>query len=96
MREPVPFRLLDDGDLCTNLSQHVVHTGSTCRRMEPQIKQCKLDLAQLFDEDMLVDDLDAWLIESSLMKRTFRTCAIIAGLINLLVIGYIVGYWFLK
>ena len=31
---------------------------------------------------MLGDDLDAWLIESSLMKRTFRTCAIIAGLIE--------------
>jgi ATP-dependent Lhr-like helicase len=41
-----------------------------------------LSLAQLFDEDMLGDDLDAWLAESMLMKRTFRTCAIIAGLIE--------------
>src|SRR6478735_7983886 len=31
---------------------------------------------------MLGDDLEAWLAESSLMKRTFRTCAIIAGLIE--------------
>jgi hypothetical protein len=38
--------------------------------------------AQLFDEDMLGDDLDAWLDESMLMKRTFRNCAIIAGLIE--------------
>ena len=41
-----------------------------------------LDLAELFDEDMLGDDLEAWLAESALMKRTFRTCAIIAGLIE--------------
>ena len=42
----------------------------------------KLDLATLFDQDMLGDDLDAWLAESSLMKRTFRNCAIISGLIE--------------
>jgi ATP-dependent Lhr-like helicase len=41
-----------------------------------------LSLASLFDEDMLGDDLDAWLAESSLMKRTFRSCAVIAGLIE--------------
>lgn len=41
-----------------------------------------LDLAALFEEDMLGDDLDAWLNESMLMKRTFRACAIIAGLIE--------------
>jgi ATP-dependent Lhr-like helicase len=42
----------------------------------------ELPLAQLFDEDMLGDDLEAWLAESALMKRTFRTCAVIAGLIE--------------
>ena len=36
----------------------------------------------LFDQDMLGDDLDAWLAESNLYKRTFRNCAIIAGLIE--------------
>ena len=41
-----------------------------------------LSLAKLFDEDMLGDDLEAWLAESALMKRTFRSCAIIAGLIE--------------
>jgi ATP-dependent Lhr-like helicase len=41
-----------------------------------------IDLPTLFDEDMLGDDLDAWLAESALMKRTFRTCAIIAGMIE--------------
>ena len=42
----------------------------------------RLDLAELFAEDMLGDDLDAWLAESSLMKRTFRLCAVISGLIE--------------
>jgi ATP-dependent helicase Lhr and Lhr-like helicase len=42
----------------------------------------RLDLGRLFEEDMLGDDLDAWLAESSLMKRTFRVCAVIAGLIE--------------
>jgi ATP-dependent Lhr-like helicase len=41
-----------------------------------------LDMAKLFDEDMLGDDLDAWLAQSSLYKRTFRNCAIISGLIE--------------
>ena len=36
----------------------------------------------LFDEDMLGDDLDAWLADSNLYKRTFRNVAIIAGLIE--------------
>jgi len=41
-----------------------------------------LDMGKLFDEDMLGDDLDAWLADSNLYKRTFRNCAIIAGLIE--------------
>ena len=40
------------------------------------------DMDALFDEDMLGDDLDAWLADSTLYKRTFRNCAIIAGLIQ--------------
>ena len=40
------------------------------------------DMAALFDQDMLGDDLDAWLAESNLYKRSFRTCAMIAGLIQ--------------
>ncbi|SHG12935.1 ligase-associated DNA damage response DEXH box helicase [Bradyrhizobium erythrophlei] len=45
------------------------------------IRQGRLDLNALFDPDMLGDDLEAWLAESALMKRTFRTCAVISGLI---------------
>ena len=50
--------------------------------MSQMIRDGRLDLAQLFDEDMLGDDLDAWLAESNLMKRSFRVCAIISGLIE--------------
>ncbi len=46
------------------------------------IETGSLDLARLLDQDMLGDDLDAWLADSSLMRRTFRHCAIIAGLIE--------------
>ncbi len=46
------------------------------------IARGEVSLARLFDEDMLGDDLEAWLAESALMKRTFRSCAIIAGLIE--------------
>ena len=42
----------------------------------------QLDMGNLFDEDMLGDDLDSWLADSNLYKRTFRNCAIIAGLIE--------------
>ncbi len=40
------------------------------------------DFAQLFDEDMLGDDLEAWMDDSSMLKRTFRNVAVIAGLIE--------------
>lgn len=46
------------------------------------IAQGRISLGKLFDEDMLGDDLEAWLAGSSLMKRTFRNVAIIAGLIE--------------
>ena len=46
------------------------------------IESGRLDLARLFEQDMLGDDLEAWLAESSLMKRTFRACAIISGLVE--------------
>ncbi|MDA9476180.1 helicase [Bradyrhizobium sp. CCBAU 65884] len=46
------------------------------------IRDGRIDLNALFDPDMLGDDLEAWLAESALMKRTFRNCAIISGLIT--------------
>jgi ATP-dependent Lhr-like helicase len=49
--------------------------------MSFMIRQGKLDLDALFDADMLGDDLEAWLAESALMKRTFRSGALISGLI---------------
>jgi len=50
--------------------------------MGTMIASGRLALADLFDEDMLGDDLEAWLAESWMLKRTFRTCAVIAGLIE--------------
>ncbi len=47
-----------------------------------RIARGEFSLAALFAEDMLGDDLEAWLAELALMKRTFRNCAIIAGLIE--------------
>ncbi|HLG80389.1 MAG TPA: ligase-associated DNA damage response DEXH box helicase [Bradyrhizobium sp.] len=45
------------------------------------VRQGMVELNALFDPDMLGDDLEAWLAESALMKRTFRNCALISGLI---------------
>jgi ATP-dependent helicase Lhr and Lhr-like helicase len=45
------------------------------------VRQGMVDLNALFDPDMLGDDLEAWLAESALMKRMFRNCALISGLI---------------
>jgi len=46
------------------------------------LKAGQLSLTDLFDEDMLGDDLEEWLAGSFLLKRTFRQCATIAGLIE--------------
>src|SRR5580698_2525603 len=40
------------------------------------------DVASLFDQDMLGDDLEEWMADSSMLKRTFRNVAVIAGLIE--------------
>ena len=50
--------------------------------LSQRIADGTLKLDRLFAEDMLGDDLEAWLAESSLMRRTFRTVAVIAGLIE--------------
>ncbi len=42
----------------------------------------RLDWDALFQPDMLGDDLEAWLEESFMMKRTFRNCALVSGLIE--------------
>jgi ATP-dependent Lhr-like helicase len=40
------------------------------------------NIAQLFEQDMLGDDLEEWMAESSVLRRTFRHVAVIAGLIT--------------
>jgi ATP-dependent Lhr-like helicase len=42
----------------------------------------RLSLDELFDEDMLGDDLEEWLNDSWMLKRMFRNCAVISGLIE--------------
>ena len=49
--------------------------GALFRRGKPS-------LGQLFDEDMLGDDLEEWLNDSWMLKRMFRNCAVISGLIE--------------
>jgi ATP-dependent Lhr-like helicase len=41
-----------------------------------------LDFTDLFAEDMLGDDLEAWMAESAMMKGAFKACALISGLIE--------------
>ncbi|PWC34911.1 ligase-associated DNA damage response DEXH box helicase [Azospirillum sp. TSO22-1] len=40
------------------------------------------DMQALFDRDMLGDDLEAWMDESSMLRRTFRNVALITGVID--------------
>ena len=40
------------------------------------------NVAELFDQDMLGEDLESWMAESSMLRRTFRNVAVIAGLIE--------------
>jgi ATP-dependent Lhr-like helicase len=40
------------------------------------------DMDRLFDRDLLGDDLEAWMDDSSMLKRCFRNVAVIAGLIE--------------
>ena len=47
-----------------------------------RFKNGLISTSELFHEDMLGDDLEAWLDESWLLKRTFRNCAVISGLIE--------------
>ena len=71
-------RLRPTGFVATDYSIAVWGLGDLGRafsRREPT-------LAALFDEDMLGDDLEAWMAESYLLKRLFRNCALISGLIE--------------
>ena len=40
------------------------------------------NIARLFEQDMLGDDVEAWMAESSMLRRTFRNISVIAGLIE--------------
>ena len=40
------------------------------------------DVARLFEDDMMGDDVEAWITESAMLRRTFRNIAVVAGLIQ--------------
>ena len=42
----------------------------------------EMPLCELFGQSMMGDDLEEWMAESYLLKRTFRACALIAGLVE--------------
>ncbi|MGD1886761.1 MAG: ligase-associated DNA damage response DEXH box helicase [Cohaesibacteraceae bacterium] len=46
------------------------------------IAEGRMPLDELFEQSMLGDDLEEWMGESYLLKRTFRACALISGLIE--------------
>ncbi len=41
-----------------------------------------MEVDALFDVDILGDDLEEWMAESTMIKRIFRNCAVVAGLIE--------------
>lgn len=41
-----------------------------------------VSVARLFEKDLLGDDLESWMADSSMLRRTFRNVAVIAGLIE--------------
>ncbi|MFK7792731.1 MAG: ligase-associated DNA damage response DEXH box helicase [Devosiaceae bacterium] len=47
-----------------------------------KIADGSMPLNDLFAQSMLGDDLEEWMDESYLLKRTFRACALIAGLVD--------------
>lgn len=56
-------------------TDYVIAVWSLKQPSGPQVER-------LFDQDMLGDDLEEWLAESSMLRRTFRNVAVIAGLID--------------
>jgi ATP-dependent Lhr-like helicase len=50
--------------------------------LDRAFREGRPSLGALFDEDMLGDDLEAWMADSYLLKRLFRNTALISGLIE--------------
>lgn len=71
-------RLKPLGFVCNDYGLSIWAIGD----MAAAIHEGRLRLADLLSEDMLGDDLEEWLNDSSIMKRAFRHCAIISGLVE--------------
>ncbi len=52
-----------------------------------RVPETREQVEELFDQDMLGDDLEAWMDESTMLKRTFRRVRVIGGLIDQNVMG---------
>ena len=79
----VVSQLVDEhAELETQLADPSVHSDqSLARRLNQRYAELNSILRAHAEWTRLGDDLEAWLAESALMKRTFRTCAVISGLI---------------
>lgn len=82
---------ISHGTLCQLLARRLERAekrplGFTCNDYALAIWATRplgdLDFDKLFEADMLGDDLEAWLDESVMMKRGFRQCAVLSGLIE--------------
>ena len=82
---------ISHGTLCQLLARRLERAnkrplGFTCNDYALAIWATRplgdLDFDQLFQEDMLGDDLEAWLDESVMLKRGFRQVAVLSGLIE--------------
>jgi ATP-dependent Lhr-like helicase len=71
-------RLRPVGFVATDYSLAIWALGN----MALAFKDGRPSLGELFDEDMLGDDLEAWMADSYLLKRMFRNTALISGLIE--------------
>ena len=94
-RPLVPGRLLLRGPQRPPDPGHAAHPAHGAVRLQPRSASSPPTTSSpsgpatspatskpLFDQDMMGDDLEAWMAESSMLRRTFRNVAVIAGLVD--------------
>lgn len=76
------MRLKPMGYVCSDYALAIWGLSNYTRAFDGSKRVKGRTMQDLFSEDLLGDDLDEWLAQSILMKRTFRACAEIAQLIE--------------
>jgi len=71
-------RLKPLGFVCNDYGLSIWAIGNISEALQER----RITLDDLLAEDMLGDDLEGWLDDSSIMKRAFRHCAVISGLVE--------------